>query len=98
MLLAAIGGARRLTRTRIFPLAMATKAAINAARAAMLTVDHHHRALCSWCLTVHLPRSHLGGGIEMIGLDSMVCTGGAVPPRSAMLSHSSASPRMSEEG
>ena len=35
------------------PLAMAGKAAVDAAQAAKLTVDQWrlHRAFCSWCLT-----------------------------------------------
>ena len=53
MLLAAIGGARRHELHPYISLAMATKAAVDAAQAAKLTVDQwvHHRAFCSWCLT-----------------------------------------------
>jgi hypothetical protein len=53
MLLAAIGGPRRHETHPYVPLAMAAKAAVDAAQAAKLTVDQwaHHRAFCSWCLT-----------------------------------------------
>ena len=52
MLLAAIGGSRRHETHPFVPIAMAGKAAIDAAQAAKLTVDQwvHHRAFCSWCL------------------------------------------------
>ena len=53
MLLAAMGGARRHERHPYVPLAMAGKAAVDAAQAARLSVDQWrlHRAFCSWCLT-----------------------------------------------
>ena len=53
MLLAGIGGPRRHETHPYVPLAMAAKAAFDAAQAAKLTVDQwvHHRAFCSWCLT-----------------------------------------------
>ena len=53
MLLAAMGGPRRHETHPYVPLAMAAKAAVDAAQAAKLTIDQwvHHRAFCSWCLT-----------------------------------------------
>lgn len=53
MLLAAIGDPRRHQTHPYLPVAMAAKAAVDAAQAAKLTVDQwvQHRAFCSWCLT-----------------------------------------------
>lgn len=53
MLLAAIGGPRRYETHPHLPVALAAKAAVDAAQAARLTRDQwaHHRAFCSWCLT-----------------------------------------------
>lgn len=53
MLLAAMGSAKRHESHPYVPLAMAGKAAVDAAQAAKLTVDQWglHRAFCSWCLT-----------------------------------------------
>ena len=51
--LAAMGGSDRYRTMPLVPLAMAAKAAIDAAVAAKLTIDQwtKHRAFCIWCLT-----------------------------------------------
>lgn len=53
MLLAAMGSPQRHRSHAYVPLALAGKAAIDAAQAAKLTRDQwvRHRAFCSWCLT-----------------------------------------------
>lgn len=53
MLLAAIGGSRRHETHPHLPIALAAKAALDAAQAGKLTLDQwfKHRAFCSWCLT-----------------------------------------------
>ncbi|MGE0705495.1 MAG: vitamin K epoxide reductase family protein, partial [Vicinamibacterales bacterium] len=52
MLLAAVGGIRRYQSHPLIPIALAAKAAGDAAQAARLTRDQwvDHRAFCSWCL------------------------------------------------
>lgn len=52
MLLAGIAGPRRHETHPYLPIALAAKAAFDAAQAAKLTVDQwtKHRAFCSWCL------------------------------------------------
>jgi hypothetical protein len=52
MLLAATGGRSRWREQPWLPIALAGKAAVDAAQAAKLTVDQwtKHRAFCFWCL------------------------------------------------
>jgi hypothetical protein len=53
MLLAAMGDSRRHETHPYVPVALAAKAALDAAQAGKLTLDQwfKHRAFCSWCLT-----------------------------------------------
>jgi uncharacterized membrane protein len=53
LLFVAAGGRDRWRQQRWLPVALAGKAAIDAAQAARLTVDQwtKHRAFCFWCLT-----------------------------------------------
>jgi hypothetical protein len=50
--LAACGGPDRARTAPLVPVALAAKAAVDAANAAKLTVDQwtQHRAFCAWCL------------------------------------------------
>ena len=50
--LAAYGGADRARSAPLVPVALAAKAAVDAANAAKLTADQwkEHRAFCGWCL------------------------------------------------
>jgi uncharacterized membrane protein len=52
MALAAMGGPKRAAERPWIPVALAVKAAFDAAQAAKLTVHQwtRHRAFCSWCL------------------------------------------------